>query len=438
MSSNQIENKTTNIINDQYEWYRLDNAATIFSLVNSDRITCLFRLSATLENPIEKELLQQALNNTIERFPYYKVELRRGLFWYYWESNPGKPIVIDDSRNPMQKMPITKRGIFPFRVRVFNSRIAVEFHHSITDGTGALIFLKTLIAEYFFLKGIEKVDWQDVFRLDDQPHPEEYEDGYKKNYQETIPSPSRLSKGFHLPYNLEPKGIYNLTTGIMDVKEILKVSRALNVTLTEYLIAVYLDALQDILFNLPYNLRKKNMKPIRIMVPVNLRKIFPSQTMRNFSLMVTPEIDPRLGRHSFSEILKHVYHYMRVEVSDKFINQQVARNVRGELHPLVRAVPLPIKKLFGKIIYNSFGRSGHSGGLTNLGRVTMPEELNHYIKDIQFIPGMSPITKSTCAIISFKDKLYINFGSQIKEKTLEKLFFSKLVKEGIKVKIETN
>ncbi len=247
-----------------------------------------------------------------------------------------------------------------------------------------------------------------------------------------------MSRAFHLPYKLEPKGVYHITTGIMPVEQVLSRSKELNVTLTEYLAAIYLEALQDILFNLPEKKQKQLMKPIRLQVPVNLRRFFPSKTMRNFSLYVTPSIDPRLGKFSFEEILKKVYHYMRVEVSDRYISQIIARNVRGELHPLIRVTPLFIKRLFGKVIYNGRGEFLYSGVITNLGKVTLPEPLNSEVEEIQILPAPSPVTKTGCAINSYDDKLFINFGRTIKEPQVEKLFFRKLVKEGIIVKIETN
>jgi len=160
--------------------------------------------------------------------------------------------------------------------------------------------------------------------------------------------------------------------------------------------------------------------------------------MRNFSLYVTPNIDPRLGHFSFDEILEQVYHYMRVEVSDRYISQQIARNVRGELHPLIRVTPLFIKRLFGKIIYNGQGEFLYSGVITNLGKVSLPEPLNSEIEDIQFLSAPSPVTKTGCAVNSFGEKLFINFGRTIKEAHVEKLFFRRLVKDGIKVRIETN
>lgn len=420
------------------DWFRLDNAATVFSFVTSARIPCMFRLYANLKTPINVSILQQALENIITRFPYYKVNLRNGLFWSYWETNSGMPIVIEETKYPCKKMPIRKKGIFPFRVRAYYNRVSVEFHHSITDGTGALIFLKSLVGEYLNLTGISVSDWQDIFRSDQEPHNEEYDDAFKKNYQKYLPGPPRVSKAFHLPYKLEPKGVYHLTIGIMLIKQMLNKSKELNVTLTEYLIAVYLEALQNILFSFPIKKQKRLLKPIRLMVPVNLRRFFPSKTMRNFSLYVTPNIDPRLGHFSFDEILEQVYHYMRVEVSDRYISQQIARNVRGELHPLIRVTPLFIKRLFGKIIYNGQGEFLYSGVITNLGKVSLPEPLNSEIEDIQFLSAPSPVTKTGCAVNSFGEKLFINFGRTIKEAHVEKLFFRRLVKDGIKVRIETN
>ena len=129
---------------------------------------------------------------------------------------------------------------------------------------------------------------------------------------------------------------------------------------------------------------------------------------------------------------------MRLEVTDKFINQQIARNVRGELNPIVRYTPLFVKKLFGKLIYNGQGEFLYSGVITNLGKVSLPEVISNEISDIHFFPAPSPITKTGCAVVSYGTNLYISWGRTIKESIVEKIFFRKLVKEGIEVKIETN
>ncbi|MCG3216780.1 MAG: hypothetical protein KAS63_08670, partial [Candidatus Heimdallarchaeota archaeon] len=318
--------------------YSLDNAAIIFSLVSSPRITALFRFSSTLKDPVNISLLQQALENILVRFPYFRVNLRKGLFWFYWKTNYGIPKVMTDSKYPCQEMPIRKKGIFPFRVRVFQNRIAVEFHHSLTDGTGGITFFKALLAEYFHLKGVEVEDWGDIFRPDQEPLKEEAEDAYRRYYNKNVPRIKRLSNAYRLPYKLEKAGVYNVTTGIIPVSELIKLTKELNVTLTEFLVAIYIESIQDILFSLPKRERLRVIKPIRISVFINLRRIYPSKTLRNFSLMLMPGIDPRLGRFSFAEILKQVHHYMKYEINDKSVSQQVKRNVQASIHPLVRLI----------------------------------------------------------------------------------------------------
>ena len=71
---------------------------------------------------------------------------------------------MSDTKYPQEKLPITKKGTFPFRVRAFQNRIAVEFHHSLTDGTGAITFLRALVGEYLRLQGYKVEDWLDIFR----------------------------------------------------------------------------------------------------------------------------------------------------------------------------------------------------------------------------------------------------------------------------------
>lgn len=437
-TNSTISQESKDMISYQSHTYRLDNAATLFSLVSSSRIPCMFRLSASVDTPIKIHLLQKALDNIIVRFPYYRVNQRTGFFWYYWGTNFGKPKVIMDTQYPCQKMPIRKEGIFPFRVRAYQNRVAVEFHHSLTDATGSVTFLKSIMREYLRLDGTEVSEESDIFKPEDKPDLEEYEDAFKKNYRKIIPEPTKQIKAFHLPYKLSKKGVYRITSGIIPVDEILKKSKEYNITLTEYLTSIYLESLQKILFSFsPRKLKRRN-KPIRLMVPVNLRRMFPSRTMRNFSLYVTPGIDTRLGEHTFEEIMKSVHHYMRLEINDKFISQQIKRNVRGELHPLMRATPFFIKKMGGKSIYNKLGENLYSGVITNLGKISFPESMEEKIQDIQFIPAPSPTTKTGCAVVSFKENLYINFGSVIKENSLERNFFRKIVKEGISVKVETN
>ncbi|MBY8993123.1 MAG: hypothetical protein KGD59_01135 [Candidatus Heimdallarchaeota archaeon] len=428
-------------LNDQLKllkWYKLDNAATIYSLINTNKSPGLFSLSCTLKHRININDLQTALTRIMVRFPYFDVCLKKGFFWAYWEKNQNDPKIVAETKYPCQRLPIYSRGVFPFRVKAYFNRIAIEFHHSLTDGTGGLIFLKALVAEYLHIRGITPKDWGDIFRPNQVPEPEEYEYAYKRNYRKKLPFPKAQGAAFRPPLTCERRKKYHVTTGVVSVKEILKVSRENKVTITELLTSAYLDALQSVLYNLPEHQRKRQMKPIRVAVPVNLRNLYHSKTMRNFSFMVAPELNPKLGRYNFKEILHLVHHSLRKEIATKTITQSISRNVKGQIFPLMRIIPLFLKRLLGGLLYENIGERLYSGKLSNIGKVTMPDAFAKEIESFDLLLAQSSIINTGCSVTSFEDKLNITFGRTVKEAEVEKYFFRKLVELGIQVKIETN
>ncbi len=417
-------------------WYRLDNAAIIYPSIQSARITTMFRFAATLTEAVDPAALQNALVRIIDRFPYYRVRLSRGLFWYYLEHNPNIPRVEKDVKYPCGRLStIANRG-FLFRVRYYHRRIAVEFCHVLTDGTGAVTFLKALVYEYLKETGKNPGEPGGIFTVDEEPDSGEFEDAYNRFYKPSLPLPETREPAYHLPGKLVKKGIYYVITGITPLNDILAEAKKRNVSLTVLLAAVYIDSMQAIQDKYVKNIRRK--RPISISVPVNMRNIYPSKTMRNFSLFVIPGIDPRLGEYSFEEILKIVQNSMKSEINEKSISRQLSRNVGGQRNPFVRIVPLFIKKLFLPFIYKRLGENLYSGTISNLGMIKLPAEMEKYVERIEFIPAPGTINKTGCSVTGFKDSLYISFGRLINEAELERTFFTKLVKMGIHIKIESN
>ncbi|HEY8421567.1 MAG TPA: hypothetical protein VIL05_07500 [Thermoclostridium sp.] len=417
-------------------WYKLDNAAILYPSIQSDRISTMFRLSATLTENVDPSVLQLALNKIIDRFPYYRVKLSKGLFWYYLEHNPKTPRVEKDVQYPCGRLsPILNRN-FLFRVRYYKRRIAVEFCHALTDGTGAVTFLKALVYQYLKETGKNLTDKTGILTIDEEPDQEEFEDSYNRFYKPSLPLPETGEPAYHLKAKLAKKGIYYVITGIVPLKDIIAKAKEYNVSLTVFLAAIYMDAMQTIQNKHVSNPRRK--KPISVSVPVNMRNIYPSKTMRNFSLFVVPKIDPRLGDYSFEEILKIVHYTMMTEINEKSISRQLSRNVGGQRNPFVRIIPLFIKRLFFPLLYRKLGENLFSGTISNLGLITVPDEMAQYIERIDFVPGPGPVNKTGCSVTGFKDKLYITFGRLTDEAELERIFFTKLVKMGIHVTIESN
>ena len=419
-------------------WYKLDNAGKIYPAILSRRITSLFRISLSLKEPINIDLLEKANNRVIGRFPYFQVSLKRGVFWYFLDTNPRYPRIEGDSRYPCMRMPIKKKRMFLFRVRAYKCRIAVEFSHILTDGTGASIYLKTLAAEYLRLKGtpVPADPQKGIFPLKEEPSDEEKEDAFKKYFNPKLPRPAKGAGAFHLRRKLIPPHRYYLTTGILPVRDVREKAKSLNVSISEFLIALLIHSFQEYITS--SGRKSGRIRPIRMNVPVNLRNLYPSGTMRNFFLSVEPWIDPRLGEYTLEEIAAKVHHYMRYEVDRRFLGQQISRNVKGEINIINRLLPLPLKDLVLPIVYHFMGERNYTSGFSNLGRMELPREMAPHVERFDFYPPPSTGNRIKCTTVSWQEKLHISFGSFIEETEIERIFFTSLRKMEIPVKIESN
>lgn len=416
-------------------WLPLDNAAKIYPAIISDELTAVFRISAVLKDRIKINNLIRAAETLEERFPYYKVKLQKGFFWYYLEYSDRKVKIEFERQIPCRKF---KAGGLLFRILAVRNRISIEFSHILTDGSGALEFFKSLLAVYFRECGIGIPPDFKFHKPGDTISEEEYEDSYNRYFKEDIPSMLKQSKAFHLPFSLKAVPRFEVLNAIISVSEIKKRAVEKGVDITVYLTSIYLSVLQDIYENLKPRSRKRKHKQLRIQVPINLRNIYPSASMRNFSLFVMPAIDLRLGHYTFDEIIKTVYHQMQLETDEKLVNKTIARNVGSEKKLLVRSIPLFLKSFILSLKYYSLGTSQYSGVITNLGRTILPPAQSEYIE--YFIitpPPPNKKLKINCGIIGFNDVLVLSFGNITKSKELEKRFLKFLIDQGIKVKLTT-
>jgi len=369
-----------------------------------------------------------------KRFPYYKVQLKKGFFWFYLEHKPSRFRIKPDTQTKCRKF--QKNSILT-RVLVYKKQITVEFSHILTDGAGALEFLKTILMLYFRECGISIPDDYPFFRPGDDIIDEEYEDAYNRYFKQEIPPMIKRSKAFHLPFSLNTRPRFQITKAVLPLNEIKAKASEKGVRITDYLVAVYLHALQEIKEELGVLSRQKKNKNLRIQVPVNLRNIFPSKTMRNFSLFVMPEIDLRLGHYSFDEIIKTVYHQIRLETDHKLINKNISRNVGSEKKIYVKSIPLFLKSLILRLKYYSLGTNQYSGVITNLGKINLPPETAKLTDYFIFTPPPpNKMLKINCGIIGFEDKLVMSFGNITQSKKLEEKMLNFLKDEGINIHFE--
>ena len=417
-------------------WLRLDNAAKIYPAARSQTWSNTFRLSATLSEEVDIPVLENALVFAVSRFPSIGARLRKGLFWYYLQQLPYPPEIRQESSYPLTYMSPDEARQCAFRVLVWHDRIAVEFFHSLTDGNGGLVFLKSLVAEYLRLKyGVSIPAGQGILDLHSAPVPEELEDSFLK-YAGAVSAPRQENDAWHVYGTREPDGFQHLTCLRLPARAALEKAHQYGVSLTAYLGAVMIQALQDM--QAQQEPEQKHRKPIRIQIPVDLRRLFPSRSLRNFALYTTPEIDPRLGAYTFDEICAAVRHRMGLEVNAKVMSAKIAANVGSEKLLAVKLMPLFVKNIVLKAVFLSVGERKSCLSMSNLGAVKLPREMAQYVKRMDFILSSQSSQPHNCGILSYDDTLYINFIRNIREPALEYHFFRVLQSHGLPVTAESN
>lgn len=417
-------------------WMRLDNAAKIYPAAGSRRWHALFRVSATLTEPVDPALLRRAQERMVRRFPSFYVRLCRGLFWYYLEETGHAATVEPDGPSPC--MPLRRRedGGLCLRVRYYGNRIAVEFYHILTDGTGGLCFLKTLVAEYLALRyGADIPRGGDILDCDAPPEEAELEDSFLKHAGEVAVDRAE-SNAYHLSGDPEPDGFIHLTTASLPVPALRERAGAHGVSLTTYLTAVMIDAACEL--QEADGILRRRRKPVKVCVPVNLRRFFPSRTLRNFSSYINPGIDPRMGEHTPEEILQAVHHHMGAEATAKRLNAKFTANVSSERNAALRIAPLFLKNAAMKLVFLLVGDRKTSLILSNLGNVALPEPMAAYVTRMEFVLGPLSRNPVACAALSYGGTLYLNMTSTLREPALERALLTRLVKLGVPVRVESN
>ena len=417
-------------------WMRLDNAAKIYPAAKRRGWTNYFRLSATLNEPVDTKILSAALDVTVRRFPSIAVRLRRGAFWYYLEQIPKAPPIEEDRSYPLVHVPFDDVRKCAFRVLVYHERIAVEFFHAVTDGTGGMIFLKTLVAEYLCQRyGISIPAEHGVLGRLEDPSEEEMEDSFLR-YAGNVHASRKESTAYQLSGTLEPDGFLNLTTLMVPVDAVRKCAKEHHVSVTELLAAAMMKAICEL--QAEKEPRRSHRKPVKVLLPVNLRQMFPSRTLRNFASYVTPEIDPRLGDYTFDEICRVVHYRMGLENDPRMMGAKIATNVASERSPVLRVMPLFIKNAAMRVVFDMVGEIKSCLCLSNLGRVELPEAMAPYVERMDFIIGVPAKAHYNCGVVSWNGTMNVNFIRNVREPELESHFYRVLHRLGLPVKAESN
>lgn len=406
-------------------WRSLDNAAKLFSAASSPKDTRVFRFYCELKEEVKEEILQEALNQTIQKYPVFLSVMRKGLFWHYLEKSELRPVVREEYKEPCSSLYVRDKKTLLFEVTYYKKRINFEVFHALTDGTGATEFLRELVKNYLYLiheEDLEPVELSNQYlTVKDQE-----DDSFSRYYDPDFPR-KKKKKIRAVQIKKGGKGYEELqiNEASMSVKELLGIAREKKVSMSVLLTAAFICAIHEEMS------RMQEKKPVILMVPVNLRKIFPSDSMLNFFGYIEPGYQFGGGKDSFEDVLEAVKLYFQENLSKEHMAGRMNELIAIEKHKILKWAPLELK--------NRCIRAGAkmaeqevTAVLSNMSVVKMPEDYAQYIEKF----GVYTSTNRTeLCICSFQDTLSLGFTSRYDSTNTQRNFYRILKELGASVKV---
>ena len=411
------------------DWMNLDNAGTIYPSINDENWNFVVRVSAMLKNAVNPEVLQQAVDQTMPRFPSFNVRLKSGVFWNYFEQKTTSPIVKEERKFPCSKMELKNPKKHILRILYFRNRVSVEVFHGVADGRGILKFFNTLLRRYFVLLGENVEGFDGALNPLDRPKLEEISDAFVEYYNTDKKLPHKEVKAFKIDGTQEEFGVNNTTIGTFSVDEVKTLAKAKGCTVTELLVSV-----------LAFSLLKKykNIKrPIKLSVPIDLRRFFPSETLRNFSGYKNVEVYARKQPYELDEIIQIVRGQLQ-SVDKEFLSGFINSNAGLHRNWAIKIVPLFIKSFVMRLCFKFWGEAYQTMAVSNLGIVQTPKGFENLVESYSVNLGRPKYNAKAAGLVSFNGVMTWTFSSRIKEMTIEKLFFTTLSELGVGVTVESN
>lgn len=380
-----------------------------------------------LTEEVQSEILQEALDETMEKYPLFQVVLRKGLFWFYLERRNIRAVAREEKKPPCSRLYIPDKKSLLFEVSYYENRINFEVYHALTDGTGARNFLQELVQNYLIRRhpeaGLPRIEAEEKTTFRDHE-----EDSFAQYYSsETPKNKEKNPRAVPLRGAMLSHDEMEILEVSIPVKEILAKARSYGASLTAYLSAVFICSIHE---EIP---RSRQKRPVTLMVPVNLRNFFPSQSMANFFGWI--EVGYTFKENTtFEEVLENVKRQFETELVKEKIAMHVNGYVRLEKNPLIRVVPLEVKKYF-LMVGAALGSRRITTVYSNIGVVRFPKEYDTYIQRFGFFSCTEALQLCSC---SYGDELLLGFTSKIPGESIQRNFLRYLKEDAIPFTEERN
>ena len=414
-------------------WTKLDNTAILFPVIASKDMSNVYRICATLKEEIDGDLLQQAQDILLPQLLAFRMRLKMGLFWYYFEENDRQPPKVEpENSSPGAYINKSRNNQYMFRVTYYKKRINLEVFHALTDGFGGLIFLRELVYQYLRLAhpdalAGEKNRLSPGLVLD-------MEDSYVKSFRKpkSRKEAYKAKKTVIIKGERMPKGELGVLSGYFPLDQLKAAAKRHGVTINQYLVGVFVYSIyMEYLKGQPSDL------PIGCCVPVDLRGFYESHTMKNFFAMVMAQFKPEKESYTLEEVLKIISESLKRQITKENLDTILSYNVSNEQNIFLRPVPIFIKNIAIRSVYYSTV-DATTATMTNIGDVQLREPYKDYVSHFYAMLAMSRGQNLKGAIVSFNGTLILTFTSVLTDLSIQKRFFREIANDGVQVAVESN
>ncbi len=406
-------------------WFALDNAAKIYPFSMAHGRMAVFRLSAHLKEEVIPEILQMALTFAIKRFPSFATTVKRGFFWHYLDTSKRRYSVETETSVPCKPLPVARSGSQSFRVLYYGSRVSIEFFHVLTDGFGGMVFLKTLLAEYLRLLGIESGKDRGTFDIDETPSP-----GELTNEFALVPKTRKIS-GFtgkpavQMSGRLSRQKPCRVLHFNMKADTLKKAAGSYHATVTSYLLAL--------IFIAGKYATDEAKGMLNVQVPVNMRKIYHADTLRNFSMYCGIKLPiSRIG--DVRSIIEEITKQLEQKASKDAMSEMVTATER--LVAALRFIPLAVKAPAVKLVNGFLSDRIFSTTLSNVGVVTLLPELKKHVASMDFVLGPAITNRACCALVTLGNTATLSITKTTADPSFEEKLHALLLSDAVSLTVE--
>ena len=405
-------------------WFPLDDAAKIYPISMDHGSQQVFRLSVYFKEDVVPELLQMALTFTIKRFSSFATTLKKGFFWHYLDMVKRRFSIEEEHDVPCQPIKVSMSGSQSFRLMYYKNRVSAEFFHVLTDGTGAMTFFKSLISEYLRLCGV-KSPLGDIWNVNDTPAKEEFENAFKKVEK------AKNSSGFvdktaaQMNGRLTRRRPCRILHFKMDANRLHEVAVAHGATVTAYLLMQMFYACSAATDELTGD--------INIQLPINMRKFYPSKTVRNFSMYCGIRI-PIEKISTKEELLAEI----KTQIAEKAEKEKMREMITAAVNLVssIRLLPLAIKQPIAKMVYGLLGEKIYTTTFSNIGVVRLPEEMMEHVDSMDFCLGAQVTNRLACAAVTCGNVATFSISKMTADPAFEEKLYQLLTNDGIETEVE--